>query len=136
MSDNVVLPVILGLLVGIALIAIFIFISDQQSQGQDGKLLPKQMIWVAKNTTQCDEAWDMEFQDNREELHEGQTPLGIFLDKRDITIYDIEAIPYLPAGTAVCAACGCTSGSTLYLKVDAFDVTKMTQYGFTIHPLP
>ena len=112
MPDNVIVPVVIGLAVGVSLIALFIGLPGQLSREQ---------VWVAKNTTQCSEPWQME-----------DTSLEGFFNDRGVRIYAIDTIRYLGEGTAVCQACTCTSGTTLYLKVDNSSVSTMNQYGFIV----
>jgi len=108
--ENVIVPVVIGLAVGVSLIALFIGLPGQLSREQ---------VWVAKNTTQCSEPWQLQ-----------ETSLEGFFNDRGVRIYAIDTIRYLGEGTAVCLACSCTSGTTLYLKVDNSSVSIMTQYGF------
>jgi hypothetical protein len=87
--------------------------------------------WVAMNTTQCDNQWNREYDQNRQKLRDGETTFDLFFEKRHIEIYESNGIGFLPAGSVVCEGCSCTSGSTLYLLISVGDVGKMVnEYGF------
>jgi hypothetical protein len=113
-------PVVIGLAVGVSLIVLFIVLSGQLSQGEQVDTQPQQ-VWVAKNATQCSEPWQME-----------DTTLEGFFSDRGVQIYGIQTIRYLGEDMAVCMACDCPSGSTLYLKVGKSGVPTMGQYGFIL----
>ena len=85
---------------------------------------PENRTWVAKNVTQCSEPWDLS------EPKEEQTKYDLYFNARGIRIYDVQYIRYAPDDAFFCAACSCSSGSTLYLEVANFDVAKMKLHGF------
>jgi len=122
MSDSIV-PVVVGLAVGIGLIATFSVLAFQSSQVEQVENPPtKRIVWVAGNTTQCDDPWYQE-----------QTSVIDFFAIRQINIYDMDQAYFLEPDLRVCAACDCVSGETLYLAIDASNVPEMQKYGFTIH---
>ena len=113
---SLALAVCVGLAAGVALVAMFAIVSIPLLAAP---VSPDHRSWVAKNTTQCSEPWQLQ-----------DTTLKGFFNQRGILIYDMQSIGYLPPGSVVCEACSCTSGSTLFLQVAKNDVHKMKQYGF------
>lgn len=93
--------------------------------------------WLAMNTTQCSNPWDMEYMNEyrsnpsvAEELQGEEPVVQWYFESRGIEILDIESVGYLPDNVAVCEACNCTSGETLYVKVASDNVEEMKDVGF------
>jgi hypothetical protein len=120
-SDSIV-PVVAGFVVGIGLIATFSLIAFQSSEvEQVENSLPKRIVWVAGDTTQCDDPW----------YHE-QTSVIDFFAIRQINIYDMDQAYLQETDQSVCTSCNCVSGGTLYLAIDASNLPEMQKYGFVI----
>lgn len=115
---SLALAVCVGLAAGVALVAMFAIVSIPLLAAP---VSPDHRSWVAKNTTQCSEPWQLQ-----------DTSLEGFFNDREVRIYAIDTIRYLGEDMAVCMACSCTSGTTLYLKVDNSSVSIMKQYGFIV----
>ena len=134
MSDNTLQPVAIGLAAGVGLIALFIVLSPQLS------VLPTEpdinidgTTWVARNTTQCGDPWHEYYYDETPPiLKPNQTLVDYFFEENGIIILDRAVLPNPDQSFTTCEACGCSSGLTLYLKVNTADVVKLNQYGFIV----
>ena len=134
MSDNALQPVGIGLAAGVGLIALFTVLSSQLSiQPTKPDTDIDGTTWVARNTTQCADPWHKYYYDRTSVvLKPNQTLVDYFFEENGIIILDREVLPNPDQSQAACEACGCSSGSTLYLKVDTADVAKLSQYGFVV----
>ncbi|HJS68688.1 MAG TPA: hypothetical protein VJ730_04635 [Nitrososphaera sp.] len=117
MSDSIV-PVVIGLAVGIGLIATFSVLAFQAEQVGNTPVM--KIVWVEKSTTQCDDPW----------YHEQISVIDFFANRK-INVYDMDQAYFLEADHRVCASCDCISGETLYLAIDASNMPEMQKYGFT-----
>jgi hypothetical protein len=113
-----IVPVIMGLAVGIGLIATFSVLAFQAEQVGNTPVM--KIVWVEKSTTQCDDPW----------YHEQISVIDFFANRK-INVYDMDQAYFLEADHRVCASCDCISGETLYLAIDASNMPEMQKYGFT-----
>lgn len=133
MSDNA-LPVSIGLAAGVSLIALFIVLSPQLPvRPTEPDINIDGTTWVARNTTQCADPWHKYYDDRTPvALKPNQTLVDYFFEENGIVILDREDLPNPDQSQVTCEACGCSSGLTLYLKVNTADVGKLNQYGFLV----
>jgi hypothetical protein len=95
-------------------------------------------LWAARNLTQCADPWHKYYEDPIQPLlKSNQTLVDYFFEDNGIAILDRVSLPNPDHNFAICEACGCYQGSTLYVKVDAIDAGRLIQQGFIkLSPYP
>ena len=130
MSDSTLPPVAIGIITGVGLIALFIVFSPQLSV-EPTRPIVDGTIWVARNTTQCADPWHEYYHDGSPPLLKpNQTLIDYFFEEKGIEILDREVLPNPDQSGFFCEACGCSNGSTLYVRIKSVDVVKLSQFGF------
>lgn len=124
-------------LILLAIVGAFLFlISENQS---DKKILEKK-VWIKIEPIQCGgNPWEIDYHQKSNRMEhfrtqnsgeKGITIIKNYYDKKGIVILDgvMENFPDI----AVCEACDCPDGYTLYLLIHAYDLTKMQEFGYVI----
>ncbi|HEY4475689.1 MAG TPA: hypothetical protein VJB92_03135 [Candidatus Paceibacterota bacterium] len=126
MIKNIIFAVIA---IGVAGLLIF-----YAPQGDSGLPEAEGKVWLSIMPIQCQgNPW--EEQQSRNYL--GPPDLKLtevnyvknYYDEQGITIFEVKFIQPSPE-TAVCLACSCPRGDTLYVQVADKDVTKMLSFGY------
>jgi len=101
-------------------------------------------LWVAMEPIQClGNPWERDWLESHNWDYSGYpkdpTTPGLepeefaiiqdFYDRLGVTVFEAETAP---KNEAVCLACSCPEGHTLYLFVAAEDVQKMMEFGYRV----
>lgn len=89
-------------------------------------------VWVAFNTTQCANRWDIDYADRQYSIdyEYGETIIKHYFKDWVIQVYKIR-VEYLPMeNIESCLGCSCASGKTLYLEVSSSGAMKIWHFGF------
>jgi len=99
----------------------------------------KYKTWVATNPIQClYNPWEQDWlksHNNNYTAYEGggyaTEAIKNYYQKLGITIYKLKSMSW-GSGFAVCAACSCSAGDTMYLLVSNSDVDKMLKLSYMV----
>ena len=103
-------------------------------------LLTGQKTWVEIDPIQCGgNPWEKDWLESHPDdfsiyarliTNEKIELIKNYYKKQDIEIFDVKSFPW--EDVAVCEACSCPAGYTLYLLVSNYDVQKMQEFGYKI----
>ncbi|MGI0040921.1 MAG: hypothetical protein ACRD94_03035, partial [Nitrosopumilaceae archaeon] len=103
-------------------------------------LLTGQKTWVEIDPIQCGgNPWEIDWLESHPNdfsiyarliTNEKIDLIKNYYKKQDIEIFDVKSFPW--EDVAVCEACSCPAGYTLYLLVSDYDVQMMQELGFKI----
>jgi hypothetical protein len=119
------------LIIGISIWILLTYTKPKQS-GSPGN------VWVAINPVQClQNPWELDwlriYGDASEYPKENELDIvELYFYKQGIQIYDIQQESY--AQSAVCQACNCPRGDTIFLLVSINDYAALKEQGFEARP--
>ena len=129
---------LVGVVVALASAVTFSVVMLSTTENREAPALPDPPVWTRLQTDpiQCrGSIWEQAWAENHPEdpySPDLRTPLLEYYESEGVHIRGVEIEWWEWEGAAVCDACFCAAGYTLYVSVWDSDVDRMLEDGFTV----